>query len=219
MCLHPFLTYQLPAKFKDGLQIYQLARCSPGAKGKGETVLKGAAAQSLPAQICLPHTEHSMKQGRKYWGKIQVNLFWQLVSFTVWSLWCTHVHIFSPPQRTLRLLNGGTGFHLAVTHYFAFLYWAQFNLCSEGRISHFLQCFQGCHSYQVSGHIRNIQMSKGKNACKLCRGSDVQLTATTPKRSTIKSWTWFVSFNTCSTREDGTFCPRLSHVPSDWGET
>lgn len=170
-------------------------------------------------RFACPTLSTAWNRGENTGEKIQVNLFWQLVSFTVWSLWCTHVHIFFPPQRTLRLLNGGTGFHLAVTHYFAFLYWAQFNLCSEGRISHFLQCFQGCHSYQVSGHIRNIQMSKGKNACKLCRGSNVQLTATTPKRSTIKSWTWFVSFITCSTREDGTFCPRLSHVPSDWGET
>ena len=43
----------------------------------------------------------------------------------------------------------------------------------------------------------------------------MQLTAATGKRSTTESQTWFASFIICSTREDGTFCPRLSHMPPD----
>lgn len=50
---------------------------------------------------------------------------------------------------------------------------------------------------------------------KPCQNLDMQLTAATQKRSTTESQTWFASFNICHTREDGTFCPRLSHMPPD----
>lgn len=51
--------------------------------------------------------------------------------------------------------------------------------------------------------------------CKPCQSLDMQLTAATQKRSTTESQTWFASFITCGTREDGTFFPRLSHMPPD----
>lgn len=69
--------------------------------------------------------------------------------------------------------------------------------------------------------IRSPSMSEtfrcqiGKNMCKPCQSWDTQLTADTQKRSITESQTWFASFIICSTREDATFCPRLSHMPPD----
>lgn len=55
----------------------------------------------------------------------------------------------------------------------------------------------------------------GKNMCKHTRSSDTQLTAATRNRSMTRSWAWFVSFIISGTREDGTFCPRLSNMSPD----
>lgn len=102
---------------------------------------------------------------------------------------------------TLHLLNGGAGFHLAVIHYFAFLYWAQFNPCSEGRISHFLQCFQGCHSYLISGHVRNTQMSNGGKRVQTLPEFRRAADCCHSKKKHSQELN-LVCFITCGTRED-----------------
>lgn len=43
-----------------------------------------------------------------------------------------------------------------------FLHEAQLNPCSRERISCFLQCFSRLSSYQISKHVRSIQMSNGE---------------------------------------------------------
>lgn len=102
---------------------------------------------------------------------------------------------------TLCLLNGGAGFHLAVIHYFAFLNWAQFNPCSEGRISHFLQCFQGCHSYLISGHVRNTQMSNGGKCVQTLPEFRRAADCCHSKKKHSQELN-LVCFITCGTRED-----------------
>lgn len=73
--------------------------------------------------------------------------------------------------------------------------------------------FQGCHLSMS----QTFRCQMGKNMCEPCQNLDMQLTAATRKRSTTESQTWFASFIICSTGEDGTFCPRLSHMPPDSG--
>lgn len=86
---------------------------------------------------------------------------------------------------------------------FIFLHEVWLNPCSGEKISCFLQCFS-----RMSSYIRSPSMSetfrclKGKNTCKLCHSSDMQLTAAPWKKSTIESQTWFAYFTICNTGED-----------------
>lgn len=68
MCLHPFLTHQLPAKFKDGLQIYQYSVNKMLSWCQGQR--RGCSERRAPScsDLLAPHSaQHGT--GEKILGK------------------------------------------------------------------------------------------------------------------------------------------------------
>lgn len=114
---------------------------------------------------------------------------------------------FFPPQdSSICLLHRIFGFYCTAVLVSLLFFCMRYDFpypCSGEKISCFLQCFS-----RMSSYIRSPSMSetfrclKGKNTCKLCHSSDMQLTAAPWKKSTIESQTWFASFTICNTGED-----------------
>lgn len=74
--------------------------------------------------------------------------------------------------------------------------------------------FQGCHPYQISEHVRNIHVSNGEKYVQTHPEFRHTVDCCHSKQKHDQELS-LVCFIICGTREDGTFCPRLSNVSPD----